>query len=174
MAVRLREADNIAAMAELQQQISELEIQVNIVFLVEITTQSLPLRPSRFSQTQLLISKSHGASCTQIQHICTGFSLNSSGWFLIVTLPSKNLISKFTLKVVVCKCFAKEVPLLIKSRTYTPDDTDGLKWSVFFPAARLVLNEGLILAFKYQFGTNSCSSQEIIQRTNPLLESVNS
>lgn len=28
MAVRLREADNIAAMAELQQQISELEIQV--------------------------------------------------------------------------------------------------------------------------------------------------
>ncbi len=29
MAVRLREADNIAAMAELQQQISELEIQVN-------------------------------------------------------------------------------------------------------------------------------------------------
>lgn len=36
MAVRLREADNIAAMAELQQQISELEIQVNIVFLTEI------------------------------------------------------------------------------------------------------------------------------------------
>lgn len=36
MAVRLREADNIAAMAELQQQISELEIQVNIVFLPEI------------------------------------------------------------------------------------------------------------------------------------------
>lgn len=35
MAVRLREADNIAAMAELQQQISELEIQVNIVFLTE-------------------------------------------------------------------------------------------------------------------------------------------
>lgn len=30
MAVRLREADNIAAMAELQQQISELEIQVQI------------------------------------------------------------------------------------------------------------------------------------------------
>lgn len=30
MAVRLREADNIAAMAELQQQISELEIQVKI------------------------------------------------------------------------------------------------------------------------------------------------
>lgn len=29
MAVRLREADNMAAMAELQQQISELEIQVN-------------------------------------------------------------------------------------------------------------------------------------------------
>lgn len=28
MAVRLREADNIAAMAELQQHISELEIQV--------------------------------------------------------------------------------------------------------------------------------------------------
>lgn len=28
MAVRLREADNMAAMAELQQQISELEIQV--------------------------------------------------------------------------------------------------------------------------------------------------
>lgn len=28
MAVRLREADNIAAMAELQQQISELEIEV--------------------------------------------------------------------------------------------------------------------------------------------------
>lgn len=48
MAVRLREADNIAAMAELQQQISELEIQVSFVFLVEITTQSLPLRPSRF------------------------------------------------------------------------------------------------------------------------------
>lgn len=34
--MRLREADNIAAMAELQQQISELEIQVNIVFLAEI------------------------------------------------------------------------------------------------------------------------------------------
>ncbi|KAG7276274.1 hypothetical protein CRUP_015597 [Coryphaenoides rupestris] len=32
MAVRLREADNIAAMAELQQQISELEIQVQGVF----------------------------------------------------------------------------------------------------------------------------------------------
>jgi len=30
MAVRLREADNIAAMAELQQQISELEIQVQL------------------------------------------------------------------------------------------------------------------------------------------------
>ncbi len=30
MAVRLREADNIAAMAELQQHISELEIQVQI------------------------------------------------------------------------------------------------------------------------------------------------
>lgn len=30
MAVRLREADNIAAMAELQQQISELEIQVTV------------------------------------------------------------------------------------------------------------------------------------------------
>lgn len=37
MAVRLREADKIAAMAELQQQISELEIQVGIVFLNEIT-----------------------------------------------------------------------------------------------------------------------------------------
>lgn len=49
--MRLREADNIAAMAELQQQISELEIQVSIVFLVEIATQSLPLRPSRFSHT---------------------------------------------------------------------------------------------------------------------------
>lgn len=30
MAVRLREADNIAAMAELQQHISELEIQVTL------------------------------------------------------------------------------------------------------------------------------------------------
>lgn len=48
MAVRLREADNIAAMAELQQQISELEIQVNIVFLVEITQQSLLTGPSGF------------------------------------------------------------------------------------------------------------------------------
>lgn len=47
MAVRLREADNIAAMAELQQQISELEIQVIIVFLLEITQQSLHLGTSR-------------------------------------------------------------------------------------------------------------------------------
>lgn len=37
MAVRLREADNIAAMAELQQQISELEIQVQY-----LTPASLP------------------------------------------------------------------------------------------------------------------------------------
>lgn len=37
MAVRLREADNIAAMAELQQQISELEIQVNLIFLTDVT-----------------------------------------------------------------------------------------------------------------------------------------
>lgn len=36
MAVRLREADNIAAMAELQQQISELEIQVQYFTLAPL------------------------------------------------------------------------------------------------------------------------------------------
>lgn len=45
MAVRLREADNMAAMAELQQQISELEIQVKprvatpIIVLLQETNQ---------------------------------------------------------------------------------------------------------------------------------------
>lgn len=43
MAVRLREADNIAAMAELQQQISELEIQVKSVKPREPTEENSPL-----------------------------------------------------------------------------------------------------------------------------------
>lgn len=64
MAVRLREADNIAAMAELQQQISELEIQVNIVFLTEIqffeTFQGFTEEVPDLSET---------VSCTQVQHI---------------------------------------------------------------------------------------------------------
>ena len=38
MAVRLREADNIAAMAELQQHISELEIQVTLLPLQRALT----------------------------------------------------------------------------------------------------------------------------------------
>lgn len=42
--MRLREADNIAAMAELQQQISELEIQVQIS--TEFTATSLQFSPS--------------------------------------------------------------------------------------------------------------------------------
>lgn len=37
MAVRLREADNMAAMAELQQQISELEIQVKLRVATPLT-----------------------------------------------------------------------------------------------------------------------------------------
>lgn len=43
MAVRLREADNIAAMAELQQQISELEIQVKSQHPLPVC--SIPLQP---------------------------------------------------------------------------------------------------------------------------------
>lgn len=47
MAVRLREADNIAAMAELQQQISELEIQVqsNTSPPTALFVCYIPLRP---------------------------------------------------------------------------------------------------------------------------------
>lgn len=42
MAVRLREADNIAAMAELQQQISELEIQVKSLLCIRHWMSSSP------------------------------------------------------------------------------------------------------------------------------------
>lgn len=55
--MRLREADNIAAMAELQQQISELEIQVDMAFQTEVCRQSLHSfsKPSKFSQRRFLI-----------------------------------------------------------------------------------------------------------------------
>lgn len=49
MAVRLREADNIAAMAELQQQISELEIQVLVQLSVQLSRIILVLK-TRLSQ----------------------------------------------------------------------------------------------------------------------------
>lgn len=65
MAVRLREADNIAAMAELQQQISELEIQVQIRTKFSqhntchhnlVLSQSIgPIQDSSLSKAQLLI-----------------------------------------------------------------------------------------------------------------------
>lgn len=54
MAVRLREADNIAAMAELQQQISELEIQVKSPAwsscLIELRYCSPPLQTTLTNQ----------------------------------------------------------------------------------------------------------------------------
>lgn len=62
MAVRLREADNIATMAELQQQISELEIQVQIRTESTIsqfspfTTQHSIVQDSSLSIAQLLIA----------------------------------------------------------------------------------------------------------------------
>lgn len=37
MAVRLREADSMAAMAELRQKIAELEIQVSVLFILKET-----------------------------------------------------------------------------------------------------------------------------------------
>lgn len=60
MAVRLREADNIAAMAELQQQISELEIQVKLWLRL--------LRPSAPSQTTKHMYQLYSAAEGSVWH----------------------------------------------------------------------------------------------------------
>lgn len=56
MAVRLREADNIAAMAELQQQISELEIQVRFWLTLHPLHQALDFLNSLTNHITLHVS----------------------------------------------------------------------------------------------------------------------
>ena len=69
MAVRLREADNIAAMAELQQQVSELEIEVKSKH-TPCYVSNIPLTPDSASsilfprlQTTFIIQPQLRKSC---------------------------------------------------------------------------------------------------------------
>lgn len=66
MAVRLREADNIAAMAELQQQISELEIQVKIS--IKSTCLICRFNQTRHSFTTTLSTSPADRRYTTAQH----------------------------------------------------------------------------------------------------------
>lgn len=78
MAVRLREADNIAAMAELQQQISELEIQVNLIFLTDVPVESLRRFLNFLTFLTFKVLSETVNDVSPYLHGCAGFSLSSS------------------------------------------------------------------------------------------------
>lgn len=91
MAVRLREADSIAAVAELQQHIAELEIQVRRVRLLLTGVLFSILHPSQSALWEPEVEVQCLPQCSPLYLLSQGLSL--TGLVLLAGLLQGSLIS---------------------------------------------------------------------------------